>query len=669
MTVLPTVVMESHPKRTVRRKVNRKVNKVNSTKKLIPSVIPFAKVCPMPSAKNSGKMPKAPKRRNPSATKVVDDMVSRINGEFSESTYQSPNKDMIKIRRRTPSNSAINASEALLSLKNSAITFDDIHKKEASENISPFLKLPKSMYPNTEISNVTNISHKYSSPSTSPRPKSDSEIEIAEKSKIMVRSDMLSRSISLEEDQDLPYPPPSKKARTKFDDFQLKTAECFLPPGGFQQQHLNNEKKRNDYQSQIAELRAKNEALKAKNEAINNVKPRIVDFEIKSNADAKVQIPREDSQAKKDHIKARSALLEVLECSSCKNLPKQRQNVYGCSQGHLLCQNCVDNVEKCPTCSEKDIKHRSAFAERIMNKIFPVVQKSHVQCRFELCKAELPIKDLKDHETFCTHREVPCPSTHRGACTWNGPLSHLIQHVKENRCVQVIFDDSWYNMAGQSISVNQNVTTAFKSNLGDFPATEKSVFERNDVVTHWKPVLLLSKKVLNLWCHIVIQRDSLGLWRLMAYSMLPKDCTDQINVKITVGDSATGRSFNFSGKLTSYETSAEQATKEGNFLYLHDAQIRPFKIIGQPILFDYSIELEVEAKLISKINLRSQKISMNNGASAEKKICEKDILSKLPKLTPKPAARFNVTFKDNDQANGNISLTKVKVEPVEVRLD
>merc|ERR1719203_2312553 len=175
---------------------------------------------------------------------------------------------MIKIRRKTPSESAIKASEALLSLKNSAITFDDIHKKEASENVSPFLKLPKSMYPNTEISNVTNISHKFSS----PRPKSDSEIEIPEKSKIVVRSDMLSRSISLEEDQDLPYPPPSKKARTKFDDFQLKTAECFLPPGGFQQQHLNNEKKRNDYQSQIAELRAKNEALRAKNETINNLK-------------------------------------------------------------------------------------------------------------------------------------------------------------------------------------------------------------------------------------------------------------------------------------------------------------------------------------------------------------------------------------------------------------
>merc|ERR1719331_1396697 len=129
---LPTVVMESHPKKTVRRKVN----KVNSTKKIIPSVIPLAKVCPMPSAKNSGKMPKAPKRRNPSATKNFDDMVSRINGEFSESTHQSPNKDMIKIRRKTPSESAIKASEALLSLKNSAITFDDPQERSFRKHIT-----------------------------------------------------------------------------------------------------------------------------------------------------------------------------------------------------------------------------------------------------------------------------------------------------------------------------------------------------------------------------------------------------------------------------------------------------------------------------------------------------------------------------------------------------
>jgi len=373
-----------------------------------------------------------------------------------------------------------------------------------------------------------------------------------------------------------------------------------------------------------------------------------------------------------------------LECSSCKKLPKNdisRPSVFGCSNGHLVCQNCVDIVEKCPVCSEKDVKNRCAYAERIMNKIFPNVQKSNTKCRFDLCKAEMKkVDDLKDHEKFCIHREVPCPSKHRGACSWTGPLSKLIEHCKENKCVQVAFDDSWYNNNFVISSNFQNVNSVFKSNLGDFPSSEKSVFARNDVITHWKPVLLLSKKLLSLWCHVVIQRDSQGFWKLMAYSMLPKECTEQIRVKITVGDSETGRSFNFSGKLNSYETSNEQAIREGNFLHLHDAQVKPFKLSGQckgNTIFDYSIEVDAEAKLISMLNLRSQRISMNNSSTAtiiEKKITSKDI-PKLPKLTPKPAARFNVTFDASDKSDTTDTTgtpnfnVKVKMEPTEVQLD
>ena len=75
---------------------------------------------------------------------------------------------------------------------------------------------------------------------------------------------------------------------------------------------------------------------------------------------------------------------------------------------------------------------------------------------------------------------------------------------------------------------------------------------RNDVVTHWKPTLLLSKELSNLWCYTVIQRDQTGFWMLIVYSMLPKECTEKIRVKITVGDPDNGRSFSFSGKLTSH---------------------------------------------------------------------------------------------------------------------
>merc|ERR1712107_792238 len=123
---------------------------------------------------------------------------------------------------------------------------------EETIGISPFLKLPKSM-PNKVISNVTNISHKYSSANnTSPRSKSDSEIEMGRSTE-----DTEFPEKSLKE-QDLPYPPPSKKAKTsKFDDFHLKKAVCFLPPSEF----LANKsfEKRNDYQAQIDELKSKND--------------------------------------------------------------------------------------------------------------------------------------------------------------------------------------------------------------------------------------------------------------------------------------------------------------------------------------------------------------------------------------------------------------------------
>ena len=92
---------------------------------------------------------------------------------------------------------------------------------------------------------------------------------------------------------------------------------------------------------------------------------------------------------------------------------------------------------------------------------------------------------------FCLFREVPCPSSHRHACNWRGPLNNLIKHMKDKKCVQVIFDDNWKKVGdGSDSEIN---FPKFKSNLGDFPSTAVSVFERSNVITHWKPVVLLAK--------------------------------------------------------------------------------------------------------------------------------------------------------------------------------
>merc|ERR1712228_326026 len=108
----------------------------------------------------------------------------------------------------------------------------------------------------------------------------------------------------------------------------------------------------------------------------------------------------------------------------------------------------------------------------------------------------------------------------------------------------------------------------------------------------------------------------------------------------------------------------------------HDAQGKPFKLSGQSkgnTLFDYSIEVDAEAKLISMLNLRSQRVSMNNNSTVtiiEKKIITDKDIPKMPKLTPKPAARFNVTFDTNNKINMGTPKfdVKVKMEPTEVQI-
>ena len=164
--------------------------------------------------------------------------------------------------------------------------------------------------------------------------------------------------------------------------------------------------------------------------------------------------------------------------------------------------------------------------------------------------------------------------------------------------------------------------------------------------------------------------------------MLPKDITDKIKVKITVGNPDTGRSFNFSGNLASYETNIAQVVQDGNFLHLHDSHVKPLKVTGQSkanILFNYSIEVTTEVYSQNSI-LKS--LNNNTGfpvtASLKRKYVSKKDNAKLPKLAPildpKPVASFNVIFDTNNinDSSENIGApklnVKVKMEPTEFQL-
>ena len=56
-----------------------------------------------------------------------------------------------------------------------------------------------------------------------------------------------------------------------------------------------------------------------------------------------------------------------LECVICLSLPDG--NVYSCCQHHLLCQTCLEKVERCPICKQNfkaELPKRIPWAERMI---------------------------------------------------------------------------------------------------------------------------------------------------------------------------------------------------------------------------------------------------------------------------------------------------------------
>jgi len=331
------------------------------------------------------------------------------------------------------------------------------------------------------------------------------------------------------------------------------------------------------------------------NEVISNPKKRRYPSDVAST-----------SNQQKSPKKTKSAMMISLECPVCLEVPRAGAGpIFGCRNGHILCQGCTDKVEECPVCREKEIRCRNLVAERYIETEFRDVP---FKCKFIGCFVSLPMtnNDLTKHEKFCPHREVPCPSSHRHACNWRGPLSNLIKHMKDKKCVQVIFDDNWKKdvavPSGSADDLENNIVK-FKSNLGDFPSNAVSVFERSNVITHWKPVVLLAKGILNIWCYVLVQRDSKGVWTFMTYSMLPKDCLDDITVKITIcGSNNDFRRFNFESKLLSFETTKDEAIKMGQYMSLHDSQVKPFKVENKNTLFNYTVEIQADPDFLARMN-------------------------------------------------------------------
>ena len=253
---------------------------------------------------------------------------------------------------------------------------------------------------------------------------------------------------------------------------------------------------------------------------------------------------RRDNEMKKKSDKLELAL-HMLECPVCLDYSRSRP-IYSCANGHIVCSSCRERLNTkhcqecmktcrqcykeptvlctgpckkclgiCPTCRDHKLKV-DAFVGRLADKLLNDVV---VNCKFAAhdCMKQEQLGAIANHEERCQYREVHCPAKHRGACTWIGSLAKMIVHVKDGTCIQILRSD--------------NVNVPFKSFIGDFSEVDMTVFNRTQV-THWKPILLVSRTVVQYLLYLTIQRSATGCWYIHVRSFSPESLLKRITVKL-----------------------------------------------------------------------------------------------------------------------------------------
>jgi len=247
---------------------------------------------------------------------------------------------------------------------------------------------------------------------------------------------------------------------------------------------------------------------------------------------------------------------ELISCPICFNYYKSAP-IFSCPNGHYHCSSCNEKLSKsshqCPECRDPKINIRLRFAEKIVERIN--TDRFYYECQFS-CGTRAPFPYINLHEDLCVSRIVPCPGHISETCDWRGPLSELVKHAVDRKCICLLKADddgcyTWY--------VNDSKSTS----LFD---TEQSHI--------WKPILLVSKAHMRLFAFIVFRRDPDGLWAIEARSHIGEKLLENLRIKLEM----------FSGPPSG--SSPDMRSEEQKALEAHRAKELSFSVQGKFVPHD-----------------------------------------------------------------------------------
>ncbi|KAL3271634.1 hypothetical protein HHI36_022108 [Cryptolaemus montrouzieri] len=113
--------------------------------------------------------------------------------------------------------------------------------------------------------------------------------------------------------------------------------------------------------------------------------------------------------------------LHHYECPICKEYasPPIRQ----CEIGHVICNDCFDEILLCPTCRGRKSYYRSRFLEKLHSRvIFPCKYREEGCSRFDRGR------EILQHQITCVFETKNCPLNVAVTCHWTGAEQNIIPH-------------------------------------------------------------------------------------------------------------------------------------------------------------------------------------------------------------------------------------------------
>jgi len=118
-------------------------------------------------------------------------------------------------------------------------------------------------------------------------------------------------------------------------------------------------------------------------------------------------------------------LKSILECPVCYKTPKKTKTFGVCTNGHMICDECLPKVPACPVCRAKFLKQCPAILRKVLSALPEMCPNNEHGCQ-ETFHDE---NEMNRHKDKCEFRIVECTQV---TCNETVTFGSILTHIEDD---------------------------------------------------------------------------------------------------------------------------------------------------------------------------------------------------------------------------------------------